>query len=152
VGAEPGYAGAGLGGVDSRSVSGRDRDEESPPIFLDSVAPLDVLWNNGQLGLEIVLNGNEDVVDSAAEILRAHPGTAPVYVRWTPPPVATETTIESEASEGGVAVAVAPKVTRLVRQKPVRLRARAFQVAPSEVLLAQLRAVFGQDGVRLVRG
>jgi DNA polymerase III subunit alpha len=134
------------------SVSGRDRDEESPPIFLDSVAPLNVLWNNGQLGLEIVLNGNEDVVDSAAEILRAHPGTAPVYVRWTPPPIESETSIETETSDGGVAVAVAQKVTRVVRQKPVRLRARAFQVAPSDALLAQLRTVFGQDGVRLVRG
>ena len=36
--------------------------------------------------------------------------------------------------------------------KPVRLRARAFQVAPSEALLAELRIVFGTDGVRLVRG
>ena len=110
------------------------------------------IWNNGQLALEIALNGNEEVVDSAAEILRAHPGSSPVFVRWTPPAVQIESAVEPEGGEGGVAVAVAPRVSRAVRPKPVRLRARAFQVAPSETLLAQLREVFGADGVRLVRG
>ena len=33
------------------TVSGRDRDEEAPPIFLDSVAPLNALWSNGQIAL-----------------------------------------------------------------------------------------------------
>src|SRR5262249_34480986 len=69
------------------SVSGRDRDEELPPIFLDSVAPLSAVWANGQVAVEIALNGDEDAVAAAADIFRAHPGTAPVYVRWAPPAV-----------------------------------------------------------------
>jgi DNA polymerase-3 subunit alpha len=133
------------------SVSGRDRDEELPPIFLDSVAPLGAMWANGQVAVEIALNGNEDAITAAAEIFRAHPGNAPVYVRWTPPVVEPEPVIESDVNGGGVAVAVAPRVERTVKSKPVRLRARAFQVAPSEALVAQLREVFGAAGVRLVR-
>jgi hypothetical protein len=72
-------------------------------------------------------------------------------VRWTPPVVEPEPVIESDVNGGGVAVAVAPRVERAVKSRPVRLRARAFQVAPSEALVAQLREVFGAAGVRLVR-
>jgi DNA polymerase-3 subunit alpha len=133
------------------SVSGRDRDEEQPPIFLDSVAPLSAMWAAGQVAVEIALNGNEEVVGAAAEILRAHPGNAPVYVRWTPTIVETQTTDDSDAGNGDMAVAVATRVERAVKPRPVRLRARAFQVAPSEALMAELRNVFGPDGVRLVR-
>ncbi len=133
------------------SVSGRDRDEEQPPIFLDSVSPLSTVWTNGQLAVEIALNGNEEAVGTAAEILRAHPGNAPVYVRWIPSVVEVPAPIESESPNGGVAVAVQPRTERTVKPKPVRLRSRAFQVAASDGLIAELRAVFGSDSVRLVR-
>ena len=128
------------------SVSGRERDEDAPPIFLDAVTPLSALWNTGQLALEIVLKPHaEQSVESAAELFRAHAGAAPVYVRWTP---AVKVEIQDEVEgAGGVAVAVNSRV----RTQAVRLRAKAFQVAVNEDLLTQLRDLFGADAVQLVR-
>lgn len=136
------------------SVSGRERDEDSPPIFLDSVAPLSALWNSGQLALEVtLLPGAEEGLLLASTVLRTHPGSAPVYVRWTPPaPSAEEATLATGVSEGAGGVALAaPARRRTSAPAVVRLRARAFQVAPSEALLKELRALLGGAAVRLVR-
>ena len=40
------------------SVSGRDRDEDAPPIFLDGVVLLGSVRNAGQLAVEVTLTGN----------------------------------------------------------------------------------------------
>ena len=113
-------------------VSGRDRDEEDPPIFLDSVMPLAQLRENGTLAVEIALNGTTDAaaIDSAAAALRGHPGQAAVLVL-----------AEQRISHGsGDSDTV-----------PLRLRSRSLQVRPDNALLAELRAIFGGSHVRLVK-
>ncbi len=133
------------------SVSGRERDEEAPPIFLDSVAPLSALWNSGSLALEIALPGGADLqVESAGAILRAHPGSAPVYVKWAAQDTGEADESAAHENDGGVAVAARPR-SDLVVQRAVRLRVRAFQVKPSEGLLTELRSLFGSAAVQLVR-
>jgi DNA polymerase-3 subunit alpha len=136
------------------TVSGRERDEDAPPIFLDSVAPLNALWQSGQLAVELTLPRDaEETVQLGNEVMRAHPGNSPVYVRWSE----SESTGEPNGSaqpgkEGEAGFTEAVTVDRSGKpRRSVRLRARAFQVAPSETLLQELRAVFGADSVRLVR-
>jgi DNA polymerase-3 subunit alpha len=107
-------------------VSGRDRDEDAPPVFLDSVVPLSQLRSNGTLAIEVVLaNTAADAVGRAANAFRAHPGSSPLYVTVT---------------HGGNGV-----------RETVRLRSRTLQVLPSEALLSELRELFGADRIRLVR-
>jgi DNA polymerase-3 subunit alpha len=115
-------------------VSGRDRDEDDPPIFLDSVVPLAQLRESGALGVEIVLNGGSDtsLIDEATRVLRAHPGQASVLV------IAEQA---EQAANGGTP---AGTVT-------LRLRSRSLQVQPNDMLLAELRDILGGDRVRLVK-
>jgi DNA polymerase-3 subunit alpha len=106
-------------------VSGRDRDEDAPPIFLDSVVPLSQLRANGTLAIEVALaNAAADAVGRAASAFRANPGSSPLYVTVT--------------QGNGV-------------RETVRLRSRTLQVMPSEALLSELRELFGADRIRLVR-
>jgi DNA polymerase-3 subunit alpha len=107
------------------SVSGRDRDEDAPPIFLDSVVSLAHLRANGSLAVELSLPSDAapDVVTRAAQAFRDHPGQAPLYVNVT------------NGGNGG----------------PVRLRSRTVHVAPTQALLHELRELLGSDRVRLVR-
>lgn len=106
------------------SVSGRDRDEDDPPIFLDSVTPLAELRTSGALALELRLAAetvaDDHVITAAARAFREHPGSSPVYVRWT-------------ASEDP------------------RLRSRSLAVAPDDTLMERLRELFGPERVRLVK-
>ncbi len=117
------------------SVSGRERDEDAPPIFLDSVVPLGSLRSSGNLAVEVALAEDvpADAVHRAGEAFRAHPGSAPVYVRWA----------GTSASGGGNGNG---------RQDgAVRLRSRTLGVAPTDGLLRELRDLFGAERVRLVR-
>ncbi|MEJ2216785.1 MAG: DNA polymerase III subunit alpha [Gemmatimonadota bacterium] len=110
-------------------VSGRDRDEEDPPIFLDEVVPLASVRENGGVGLEVRLRNGERALDritSATATLRAHPGRAPLFVVWEP----------ANAGEG---------------EGRTRLRSRSLSVALSDDVLTDLRKLFGRDGVRLVK-
>jgi DNA polymerase III subunit alpha len=111
------------------SVSGRDRDEDAPPIFLDSVIPLSQLRAGGALAVELALAAGEDVeadaVDRATAMLRGHPGPAAVYVTVT------------HGANGST--------------ETVRLRSRSITVTPSETLLGELRELFGAERIRLVR-
>jgi DNA polymerase-3 subunit alpha len=122
------------------SVSGRDRDEEAPPIFLDSVIPLTALRAGGILALELSLfiGIEAAAVSAAAAALRAHPGSAPVVVCWQPP--------SAESSNNGAA----PRRNGEA-DGPVRLRSRTLTVTPSEGLLRDLRSILGPDRIRLVR-
>jgi DNA polymerase-3 subunit alpha len=114
------------------SVSGRDRDEDAPPIFLDSVVPLETLRQSGNLGLELALAADApaDALNAATRALRAAPGPAPVFV----------TVRHGNGGNGGNG-----------GRETVRLRSRSLSVAPSEALLAQLRELFGAERIRLVR-
>jgi DNA polymerase III subunit alpha len=111
------------------SVSGRDRDEDAPPIFLDSVVPLSQLRAGGSLALELTLPQDAaiDAVSAATQAFRQHPGAAAVYV----------TIAHGGNGDGAV--------------ETVRLRSRSITVAPTEPLLEQLRELFGPDSIRLIR-
>ncbi len=121
------------------SVSDRERDEEDPPIFLDSAVRLASLRTSGQVGIELRLSNrlDADCLSAASEAFRRHPGNGPVFVQWT---VAHEMTKErtNEATNGN-------------GQSDVRLRSRQFHVDLSEELVAELRLLFGADGIRLVK-
>jgi len=111
----------------SGKVSGRERDEEDPPIFLDAALPLDGVSNGGQLALQIELPVgavlDDDVFVRAKEILKAHPGTAPVEVRL--------------GSDNGMPAPI--------------LRSRTLKADPNQDTLEALQQMFGKARVRLVR-
>ncbi len=111
----------------SGKVSGRERDEEDPPIFLDDALPLDGVPNSGQLALQIELPMGAELDDSvfarAKEILVAHPGTAPVELLL--------------GSDNGIPAPV--------------LRSRTLKADPSPDTIEALQEMFGKARVRLVR-
>jgi len=107
------------------AVSGRERDEENPPVFLNEVVPLETVYESGRVAICLELeNGTEvdrDSLSEAVRIARAHPGPAALQVKLR---------------NGG--------------DEPSRLRSRALSVAPEPELLEQLRAALGRERVRLV--
>jgi DNA polymerase III subunit alpha len=109
------------------TVSGRDRDEDAPPIFLDSAVQLGQLRAGGSLAVEVALGATAaaDAVDRAVAAFRDNPGPAALYVTIV---------------HGGNGAA-----------ETVRLRSRSITVTPSEALLESLRDLFGADRVRLIR-
>jgi len=111
-------------------VSGRDRDEDAPPIFLDSAVALGQLRGNGALAIEVALQGADaEAVARAAEMFRQNPGASPLYVTMQH---------GSRSGNGG-------SVERVI------LRSRSIRVTPTEALLTELRDVFGPERIRLVR-
>lgn len=111
----------------SGKVSGRERDEEDPPIFLDDALLLEGIPNSGQLALQIELpmgaELDDDVFSRAKEVLVAHPGTAPVELRL--------------GSDNGIAAPV--------------LRSRTLKADASGDTIEALQEMFGKARVRLVR-
>jgi DNA polymerase III subunit alpha len=108
------------------TVSGRDRDEDAPPIFLDSVVPLGQLRASGALAVEVALpdGAPADSVGRAARVFAANPGPSALRLTATRSGAATET---------------------------VMLRSRSITVMPNETLLQELRELFGTERIRLVR-
>ncbi len=116
------------------SVSGRDRDEEDPPIFLDGAVPLSSIRESGEVGVCIEISaerGGPDSVERVRVALAGFPGPAPLLVRWQP----------AGSAAGGDRTAKGESM----------LRSRTLKVAPNEELLTELREVFGDDRVQLVR-
>ncbi len=111
----------------SGKVSGRERDEEDPPIFLDGAVVLEGLANSGQLALQIELpvdnDLDEDVFTRAKKVLAEHPGTAPVQLTL--------------GSDNGTPVP--------------QLRSRTLKVDPSRETVDALQEMFGKARVRLVK-
>jgi DNA polymerase III subunit alpha len=108
------------------AVSGRERDEENPPIFLDGAEPLVGLRESGQIGLRIELEAGpvtELQLLRVRLLLEAHAGPAPIEVVWR-----------------GGGNGDAP-----------RFRSRSLRVTPHDELLSALRAEFGEERVRLVK-
>jgi DNA polymerase-3 subunit alpha len=127
------------------SVSGRDRDEDAPPIFLDGAVPLASLRGSGSLALEVELAPGlgDDALEAAAAAFRAHPGTSPLLVRWTSPLDAEEAARSGNGHDpDGGETRPAPG--------PLRFRSRSLAVAPVDALLHELRELLGADRVRLV--
>ncbi len=108
-------------------VSGRERDEDDPPVFLDAAEPLEALPASGRLTLQIELPLGAELPDEtfarARKILASHPGPAPVELML--------------GSDNGVA---AP-----------RFRSRSLAAELSKETLTELRRLFGKSRVRLVR-
>ena len=108
-------------------VSGRERDEDDPPIFLDGVELLDDVLKSGRLALRIELDAgaelSEGVFTEAKKVLAAHPGDAPLELLWR--------------SGNG--------------ERDRRLRSRTLKADPGPGTLRGLREVFGKTRVGLVR-
>jgi len=108
-------------------VSGRERDEDDPPLFLDEAVSLETLASDGSLAVHVELEPGSAVPTSAfqeaAELLKAHPGDAPVFLR-----------IGSDNGES------AP-----------RLRSRTLRITPDQDAMEGLQKLFGPGNVRLAR-
>ncbi len=107
------------------AVSGRERDEADPPIFVDEIVPLDSVYTTGRFAVCLELGHAAELDDTrlqqAISIAQAHPG-----------PVALHVVLQNGGDE------------------PSRLRSRALSVAPGPETLEKLRAVLGAERVRLV--
>ena len=146
------------------SVSGRDRDEEAPPIFLDSAVPLATLRTSGALALEVQLRPDvaEASLAAALPLFLEHPGSAPLFVRWggvTEPQSGVGGNGNGVHEESGAASSEQSESSghgnggagSEARRVSARLRSRSITVTPSESLLRELRQLFGNDRIRLVR-
>jgi DNA polymerase-3 subunit alpha len=106
-------------------VSGRERDEEDPPIFLDSARPLEDVAP--ELAVQIELELGSDVegtaFEAAKKVMAAHPGPSAVWIQVGP--------------DNG--------------DRAPRLRSRTLRVDPSADTLGALEKLFGRGNVRLVR-
>ncbi|MGQ0814764.1 MAG: DNA polymerase III subunit alpha [Gemmatimonadota bacterium] len=110
-------------------VSDRDRDEEDPPIFLDSAVSLGSLRASGQVGVELRLSSRleGDALKAAAAAFGRHPGSGPVFVRW----------VNGDGTGNP--------------ENGARMRSKQYLVDLSDELIADLRRLFGADGIRLVK-
>ncbi|MEQ9399498.1 MAG: DNA polymerase III subunit alpha [Longimicrobiales bacterium] len=108
-------------------VSGRERDEEDPPVFLDSARPLEHLTESGDLAVQIELELGSDVPASAfteaRRVLAAHPGAAPVILQV--------------GVDNG--------------EPAPRLRSRSLKTCLDAETIEALQELFGAGNVRLVR-
>ena len=109
----------------SGRVSSRERDEEDPPIFLDSARLLEDVATSGEIAVQIELELGSEVASEAfaqaRTILSTHPGPSPLWV---------------QVGNGA---------------GPTRLRSRSLRVATDTETLGALRKLFGRGSVRLVR-
>ena len=106
-------------------VSGRERDEEDPPIFLDSARPLEDVKPELVVQIELELGSDVEVSAFAAakQVLAEHPGPSPVWIQV--------------GTDNG--------------ERAPRLRSRTMRVEPSIDTLGALQKLFGPGNVRLVR-
>jgi DNA polymerase-3 subunit alpha len=111
----------------SGKVSGREHDEDDPPIFLDSARLLEQVTDGGELAVQIELELGSDVppdaFERAKQVLTEHPGASPVWVLM--------------GSNNG--------------ELYPRLRSRSLRVSPDDKTLGALQKLFGRGNVRLVR-
>ncbi len=129
------------------TVSGRDRDEEAPPIFLDGAVTLASLRTNGSFGLEVTLAPelDETVLRAALPLFQEHPGPSPLFVRWSPAVAGGNGENGATHEEGGNGA------TDSEAARSARLRSRSISVLPTDSLLARLRDLFGAERIRLIR-
>ena len=113
--------------------SKRDQGGDNPTFIVESVQRFEELRVSGQVGVELDIgDGRRETGDGsllAPELMRdvrivaeSHPGSAALEVRW----------IDAKGT-------------------PSRLRSRSIRIAADSAALGELRALLGQDRVRLVR-
>jgi len=111
--------------------SKRDQDADSPTFIVESVTPFAELRLNGQVAISIELAVGESLAPEAMRDVRAvidahataHTGAPPLELRWSD-----------------------------VNGTRARLRSRSLRLAATQAALKDLRALLGDDRVRLVRG
>ena len=110
----------------SGKVSGRERDEDDPPIFMDDVSSLKGMSNSGQLAVQIEWPTNAELTDDifakTREVLAARPGAAPLEFRLR----------SDDGTEN-------------------HFRSRTLNVDPNPDVLVELQGMFGETRVRLVK-
>ncbi len=120
------------------SYSARDRGEEQAPFIVEAVRALDDLRESGAIAVELRWSATDPPDPEAARavvaLCAAHPGPAPVQVRWA----------DDGGNGGGGGGGSHNGGT-------VRLRSRSVRVDPCEELLAALRGVLGEGRVTLER-
>ncbi len=108
-------------------VSGRERDEEDPPVFLESAEPMEIFPNSGRLAVRISLPPEatlqDDTFSQAKAVMRNHLGGAPVEL------------ISGEAN--GLPAR--------------RLRSKSIKISPDRETLQELEAVFGKGRVTVAK-
>ena len=108
-------------------VSGRERDEEDPPMFLDLARPLEDVRAAGELAIQIDLELESEVAAAAfgeaRKILAEHPGASPIW-------------LQVGADNG---------------EPAPRLRSRTLRASADDDTVAALQKLFGRAHVRLVR-
>ncbi len=107
--------------------SRRDQDVENPTFIVESVTPFVELRAMGNVAVSIELTAGEsisaEVMHDVKEMVMVHAGSAPLELRW---------------KDGNGTSA--------------RLRSRSLRIAVTNTALNDLRALLGEDRVRLVRG
>jgi DNA polymerase-3 subunit alpha len=108
--------------------SKRDQGAESPTFIVETVTRLAEKRVNGQVAVSIELAAGTDLTPSVMRDVRAtleaYPGSAPLELRWR---------------DGRGA-------------QTARFRSRSLTVAASNAAINELRALLGDDRVKLVRG
>jgi DNA polymerase-3 subunit alpha len=111
----------------SGKVSGRERDEDDPPLFLDSARRLDEVAASGEISVQIELELGSQVPETAfaeaKKVLAAHPGAAPVLLQV--------------GSDNG--------------DEAPRLKSRTLRTTADGDTVRELQKLFGRGSVRLVR-
>lgn len=112
------------------TVSDNSRDEDDPPIFVDSVRRLEELSASGEIGICIEMRQGDEApegeFDHVRQVIEGAPGPGPVVIRWMP------------SGRNGV--------------EPPLLTSKSLRVAPDAAVLAELRTLLGRDRVHLIRG
>ena len=110
----------------SGKISGRERDEEDPPIFLDRAVLLDDAARSGRLAVQIELEFQSELSPAqfaaAKAVLTEHAGPAPVELKM--------------GTDNG--------------QPAPRFRSRSLGAEPTRETIEGLEEVFGKGRVRLV--
>ena len=113
--------------------SKRDQGTENPTFIVEKVQRFEELRLEGQISVSIDLAAEEEkreddglapaLMADVRQVIEAHPGAAPLEVRWT-------------STDGSTA----------------RFRSRSLKLAATTAALSELRALLGSERVRLVRG
>ena len=108
--------------------SRRDQGADTPAFIVESVTPFSELRATGNVAIALELGGNgsavpADVLRDVRAIVESHAGSAPIEVRW-----------------------------RDHNGSNARFRSRTLKIAVTNAALNELRALLGDERVRLVRG
>jgi DNA polymerase-3 subunit alpha len=107
--------------------SKRDQDAENPTFIVEGITRLAELRAAGQFAISLELDPDSglpaDVMQDVRAVAVAHPGAAPLELRWRGP-------------DGS----------------PARLRSASLKLSTAGPALLELRALLGTERVRLVRG